>query len=528
MKRILVSIFSICILFSTSLAVEGTNRTVKVNKVISDEISEKGEVDYFNFSLSDPGSVQLRFDFDVQGNYTVKLINTDTAKTIQTNNFKSDVNTSNGRYEKFSNKMRVDEGDYQVQVSCGYFSTCDEDYELEILYDEEDSDRYEKEPNNEAKTAMLIDYNKDITGNLESTNDVDYYMVELPTNGELYTELKFDNEATYNVEIFSESNGSLKSLQNKKYEAKLNQNSNTYLDTGEKLRVPKGNYYFKISRNWTNYSNEDYVFSVKFSKNSYGNFEVENNNEAKNANEISLNTEFIGNLNSSYDVDYYRVNIWDTTKFTIKMNIPENAEYTVTTYKDVNGSLSQIKSERFANKELIGLVSGEKQDVTYGDYYFKVSSRKYSNNDYTFLVETERENNYNNEYNYPKTTIILEVNNPYMKVNGVPQLIDGTRGTVPIIVNGRTMLPARALIETLGGSTFWNDASRGINIILGGKNIYLTLDNTLAYVNGEAKYLDVAPASINGRTMIPVKFVMDNLGASVIWNGATGTVTITY
>jgi hypothetical protein len=127
-----------------------------------------------------------------------------------------------------------------------------------------------------------------------------------------------------------------------------------------------------------------------------------------------------------------------------------------------------------------------------------------------------------------KVNVVLEINNPYMTINGVTYPIDGDRGTTPVILNGRTMLPIRALIEALGGSVIWNDVDRVINIQLGGNYINLTLDSTVAYVNGVAKYLDVAPTSMNQRTMVPVKFVMDNLGGSVIWNSTTGTVTITY
>lgn len=524
MKRFLVTVLTICLLFSVSLAVEGTNRTIKVNKLIDDEISEKGEVDYFNFSISEPGSLQIKFEFDIQGVYTVKLLNTDTNKTVQTNSFKLNVNTTSGRDEQVSNKLRVDEGDYQLQVSCGYFSNCDEEYEFEIIYDKEDSDRYEKEPNNDAKTAMLIDYNKNIIGNLESSSDSDYYMVEIPTNGELYTQLKFNNEAVYSVTVYSENNGSLKSLQTKKYEAKLSQNSNIYFDSSEKLRVPGGNYYFRINKGWGDFSNEDYTFCVRFSANRQGNYEEEDNNEPKKANEINTNVEYVGNLNSSSDVDYYRISMWDSNKFTIKMNIPEGAEYTVVTYKEVNGELSQVKSERFISKTLTQLISGAEQEVSYGNYYFKVSSRKYSNEDYTFLVEVNNFYNYNNN----KTTIVLEINNPYMLVNNVSCPVDGNRGTAPIILNSRTMLPIKAVVEALGGSVIWNEGTRGIYITLGTQNVYLTLDSALAYVNGEEKWLDVAPTSINGRTMVPVKFVMDNLGGSVIWNATTGTVTITY
>ena len=204
------------------------------------------------------------------------------------------------------------------------------------------------------------------------------------------------------------------------------------------------------------------------------------------------------------------------------MNVPQGASYNVSTYKEVNGELSEIKWERFESKELAGLVEGSEQELTSGDYYFRVTSRNYSNSDYTFLVSTDTVSSYD------KTTIVLEINNPYMLVNNVTYAIDGNRGTAPTILNSRTMLPARAIIEALGGTVTWIESAKGININLDGKNVYLTLDSALAYVNGEQRWLDVAPTSINGRTMIPVKFVMDNLGGSVIWNATTGTVTITY
>jgi len=521
MKKIIVGIVSLILVFSVSFAaVEGTNKTIKVNKLVTDEINQKGEVDYFSFYTSKAGSLQIQFDFDVSAEYTVKLIDEDTNKTIQTTKFNSKVNTSSGRIEKTANKLRLEKGNYQIQVSSA--NVLDEEYEFKVIYEEEKSDRYEKEYNNDAKTAMLIDYNKSVIGNLESGSDVDFYMIEVPNNGEMYTQLKFNRDAAYNVEMLYEVNGSLKSLKATKFEAKLNQNSDIYSLSSEKVRIPEGNYYFKVSKAGDFY-NDDYEFLVRYSANSYGNYELEFNDEAKNATEIIANTEFYGNLTSNRDVDFYTLNVWDANKFTVKMNVSEGAAYNVTTYKEVNGNLSQISSETFGGKNLSGLIIGKPKDITTGNYYFKINSRTYSNSDYSFVVET------NNIYDYyNKTTIVLEINNPYMLVNNVTYPIDDNRGTAPIIMNSRTLLPIRAIIEKLGGTVNFMADSRSININLGNNNVYLTLDKTLAYVNGQAKYLDVAPTSINGRTMIPVKFVMDNLGGSVIWNATTGSVTITY
>ena len=515
LSMFLASIF-VFSLFQVAQA-SGTNKNIKVNTKITDEIEEKNEVDSFDFYLSKAGSVQIDFEFDILGKYTVKLINLDTEKTVQTTYFDSSVNTTSGRYKKSSNKVRLNKGDYQIQVSVSSWNFSDEEYEFKVNYDAEYSDKYEKEPNNDAKNSMVIDYNQSIVGNLESSSDVDYYMVELPYPGVLYTELTFDIDGGYSVYIYEENNGNLKSIQSKSYKAKLTQNSDNYFDSSEKLRVPEGNYYFKISSGWSNFSNKDYTFRVRYIANSYRNYEEEYNNEAKNANSILTDVEYVGNLSSTSDKDYYVVDIWDNKDIKVEMNVPENGAYYVTTYKEINGDLSKIKSEKFKNNDIAGLVSGEEQNLEYGRYYFLVTSLNYSNEDYTIKVSTKKSN-----------VIILEIDNPYMKVNGNPILIDGYRGTTPVILDGRTMLPAKAIIETLGGTVLWNEASKEVTLNLDGSTIKLTLNSEIAYVNGVVKYLDVPATSINGRTMIPVKFVMDNFGASVIWNGTTGAVTITY
>ena len=515
LSMFLVSIF-VFSLFQVAEAA-GTKRSIKVNTKITDEIKEKNEVDCFDFYLSKAGSIQIDFEFDIQGKYTVKLIDLDTDKTVQTTYFDSLVNTTNGRSKKSANKIRLNKGEYQVKVSVSSVNFSDEEYELKVNYDAEYSDRYEKEPNNDAKNSVVIDYNQSIVGNLQSSSDVDYYMVALPYPGVLYTELTFDIDAGYSVHVYEENNGKLKSVQSKSYKAKIAQNSDTYFDTSEKLRVPEGNYYFKISSSSSNFSNKDYTFRVRYVANSYGNYEYEYNNEAKEANSILTDIEYIGNLSSTADKDYFIVDIWENKDIKIEMNVPENGVYNVTTYKEVKGDLTKIKSEKFKNGGVIGLVSGTEQILEYGRYYFLVTSSKYSNEDYTIKVSTKKSN-----------VIILEINNPYMNVNGNSILIDGYRGTTPVIVNGRTMLPAKAIIETLGGTVYWNEVSQEVMLNLDENTIKLTLNSEIAYVNGVRKYLDVPATSINGRTMIPVKFVMDNFGASVIWNGTTGAVTITY
>ncbi len=129
--------------------------------------------------------------------------------------------------------------------------------------------------------------------------------------------------------------------------------------------------------------------------------------------------------------------------------------------------------------------------------------------------------------------IILQIGSPYMSVNGFSQEIDPGRGTNPVIKSGRTLVPIRAIIEALGGTVEWEEKTKAINIRLGSSYIKLQIGNTLAYVNGEYKQMDsqnssVKPEIINGRTMLPLRFVTENLGCDVQWDGTTKTITITY
>ena len=113
-----------------------------------------------------------------------------------------------------------------------------------------------------------------------------------------------------------------------------------------------------------------------------------------------------------------------------------------------------------------------------------------------------------------------------MYVDGNKMTIDGNRGTKPLLQNGRMLLPVSAIVENLGGKVSWNEAARVATFELKDRIISMPIGSTTAYVNGQVKYLDVPTATINGRTMSPVRFIAENLGCNVIWND--GKVTINY
>lgn len=97
----------------------------------------------------------------------------------------------------------------------------------------------------------------------------------------------------------------------------------------------------------------------------------------------------------------------------------------------------------------------------------------------------------------------------------------------PVVSNNRTLVPLRAIFESLGAKVEWDEATK---IVTGSKDntvIKLTIGNSMAYKNSSPLQVDVPPTEINGRTMVPARFVAEALGATVGWNEATQTITIT-
>jgi len=98
----------------------------------------------------------------------------------------------------------------------------------------------------------------------------------------------------------------------------------------------------------------------------------------------------------------------------------------------------------------------------------------------------------------------------------------------PLIKNGRTFVPLRFFGDAVGAKVDWNDTEKKVTYTKKDKVIILYVDKKIAYINGEKKELDAAPFIKNGRTLVPVRFVSENLDSSVEWNSQERTVRITY
>ncbi len=122
--------------------------------------------------------------------------------------------------------------------------------------------------------------------------------------------------------------------------------------------------------------------------------------------------------------------------------------------------------------------------------------------------------------------VCMQINNPIMRVNGQKTEIDKGRNTTPIINNSRTLVPIRAIIESFGGGVDWNADTQTVTLKFDDDTIKLSIDSTNAYLNNKRSSLDVAPKIINGRTMLPIRYIAEGFNLGVAWDDNTRTISI--
>ena len=100
-------------------------------------------------------------------------------------------------------------------------------------------------------------------------------------------------------------------------------------------------------------------------------------------------------------------------------------------------------------------------------------------------------------------------------------------GQPATIVEGRTLVPLRAIFEALGATVEWDQATKTVSSELDGTAIKLTIGENTLYKNDEAITIDVAAMIMNGRTLVPARAIAEAYGVDVAWDSATRTVILT-
>ena len=116
----------------------------------------------------------------------------------------------------------------------------------------------------------------------------------------------------------------------------------------------------------------------------------------------------------------------------------------------------------------------------------------------------------------------LKIGDKVMTVNGEEQTID----TAPVIIDSRTFVPVRAVVEALGGTVDWKAETKTAILDNSEDHIELTIDSKTAVLNGEEKTIDTAPVIIDSRTMLPLRFIAEGFGYKTDWDAETKTIYV--
>jgi len=170
-------------------------------------------------------------------------------------------------------------------------------------------------------------------------------------------------------------------------------------------------------------------------------------------------------------------------------------------------------------KSLISVDFGTSEDEATGEYlgwYVEYSSKSVQK--YDGGTQKAREKNPPRKVSFKRVFEEAEV------------MLDGqllTFDQPAIIKNKSTLVPMRGIFEELGASIEWNAADKTVLAVKGDRQIKLKIGDTNAIINGQKVTLSTPPQIIGGRTLVPLRFVSEALGAKVSWDGSIKTVIIT-
>ncbi len=115
--------------------------------------------------------------------------------------------------------------------------------------------------------------------------------------------------------------------------------------------------------------------------------------------------------------------------------------------------------------------------------------------------------------------VALKVDNPNAYAKGAKTYVDANNIDIkPIVENGRTLVPVRFIAEKFGATVGWDDKTQTVSVDTTTQSIRLQLGSDQMLVNGNAVTLDVPAKEIGGRTLIPLRALVEALGKQVFWD----------
>lgn len=96
----------------------------------------------------------------------------------------------------------------------------------------------------------------------------------------------------------------------------------------------------------------------------------------------------------------------------------------------------------------------------------------------------------------------------------------------PAIIDGRTMVPVRDIFEACGAEVEWDSDTKTITGKKGSTTVVMQIDSKTVFINQEVVEMDAAPVIVEGRTLAPARYVAESFGGIVDWDAENKVVMI--
>ena len=385
------------ICFMCTKNAEATNKKedIAVNTPITSAMEECGDSTQYYFTLTGKASMQAKLEYDGSNEYFINFYSVN-ADGTEKHLYESRPSTGKGTFVVNTNKFRLPAGKYCVKIAVSKYGSANPTapYTLTLNTSYEDN-KYETENNDSTSSANVLPNNTPMTGNLsrdgsDSERDIDYYKISLSTHSLVQLLFKYDSSGGYFFTLMKEMpNGEVKDFLSTQARRS---NNGVITKASNNMRLPAGNYYIKIAREYALFCNADYQITANV-KPEDSSYESEFNDGIDSANPISIGKSITGNLtvDSSYrDDDVYTFTLTKTIYGQINFKYSTTGAYKITLQrKTATGELETVQSQLFGRSQS-GVVTKTTNVLEYtpGEYYVTVC-RDYAlwtNEDYTLTV----------------------------------------------------------------------------------------------------------------------------------------------
>lgn len=512
MKKTVSLFLSLVMLFTLFTTATAANelagaKSYSLGNSKSSSILEGDENDVYKFNLNNAGKINIKLSAEMK-RINIKLYDNDGVELWKDTPYWNDTT----ELISYQTELHLCEGTYYISFSCynGYYDEYYGNYDFEITH----TAVYEsfKEPqngnNNSIKAANQIECGSDYIGYITLNDNVDIYQLTLPQSGQMTINLTA-NVKKLNIKLYDEN-------ANEIWKDTPYWNDTTeQISYRKNIHLCKGLYYISISNYYQGYDEYygDYELGVyfTFSNESFSENQNGSNNKINEANLITINQRYNGLIALNDTVDFFRIDCPSMPTIGLTANMKK------VNIKIYDASGKEVwKDTPYWNDTTEQINVLKETKLSAGTYFVSISN--YSNYD-------EYYGNYSlylTDGGYVPEAALVD-STITVKVNGNQIQFDQP----PVLENGRTLVPLRAIFEALRAEVSWDGNTQTVTAVKGETQISLQIGSTRMYVNGNIKTLDVPAKLINSRTLVPVRAISEAFGCNVDWVQDTQTVVIT-